>query len=230
MLKIICKEGHFLAKGTFSIGIAGTFENKDFGEGNIEFTLSLRDLTDRNTDLPWIAPLQSVLSNVPTDEHSLAVALENYYNALEAKIQKNSKQLNDYFLFRLIEMFEDCGYPFWETAEAIHEEYRDTYTEEYFDTFYDNPKRTQLVSTLYQEYDEMPNDGTLAKTDVARFIAEQYPMFNLDGLIASITPEFLTLNGAEFSVQFSDGWDNEFYCGAYDQFDDALTPQDWHNF
>ena len=44
MIEIIFKEDRFLAKGTFSMGIAGVFENKDFGDGNIEIDAGLQEI------------------------------------------------------------------------------------------------------------------------------------------------------------------------------------------
>ncbi len=32
------------------------------------------------------------------------------------------------------------------------------------------------------------------------------------------------------SVQFSDDWDCEYYCGAYEKFEPGFIPTDWHNF
>lgn len=36
MIEIIYADSKFLAKGTFSLGIAGVFENKDFNDKKIE--------------------------------------------------------------------------------------------------------------------------------------------------------------------------------------------------
>jgi len=65
---------------------------------------------------------------------------------------------------------------------------------------------------------------TLAqKTDVEALARKLFPMFDFDGLIASITPDVLTFEGSYMQVQFSDGWDNEFYCSAYAEFDENMV-------
>lgn len=55
MIKVIFENGHFNVKGTFFIGIAGVFENKNFGDENIEIRDTLEDilagLNDENSYL-----------------------------------------------------------------------------------------------------------------------------------------------------------------------------------
>lgn len=46
MIEIKYEDGKFLAKGTFSIGIAGVYENKDFDKGNITIDIELDDVLD----------------------------------------------------------------------------------------------------------------------------------------------------------------------------------------
>ena len=46
MIEIKYENGMFLAKGTFSIGITGVYENKDFGDGNITIDIELEDLLE----------------------------------------------------------------------------------------------------------------------------------------------------------------------------------------
>ena len=44
MVSIIFQDGAFKVKGTWDFGIAGVFENKEYGEGNIEVGYSFDDL------------------------------------------------------------------------------------------------------------------------------------------------------------------------------------------
>lgn len=231
MISVICRDGKFLAKGTFSIGIAGTFENKDYGEGNIEIEYDL-DNTFKHMDsgYSWMEPLKSVLENIPKDGDSVAKALEDYYNSKELMIKKNVKQINDYFLYRLILDFADCAYPFWETDEAVLPEFRNKYSEEDFEAIYDNDELNNAIYALFDDFDESPNDGSIEKTDVESLARKLFPMFNFDGLIQSINPDGLNFSGGMMQVQFSDSWGYNFFCSAYEEFDENLAPHDWHNF
>lgn len=231
MISVICRDGKFLAKGTFSIGIAGTFENMDYGEGNIEIEYDL-DTTFRHMDsgYSWMEPLKSVLENVPKDGDSVAKALEDYYNNKELMIKNNVKQINDYFLYRLIRNFADCEYPFWETYEAVLPEFRDKYSDKDFEAIYDNDELNNAIYALCDDFNESPNDGSVEKTDVEGLARNLFPMFNFDGLIQSINPDDLNFSGGMLQVQFSDSWGYNFFCSAYEEFDENLAPHDWHNF
>lgn len=44
MIEVIYAGGKFLAKGTFSLGIAGVFENKDFNDSNIQIISTLNHI------------------------------------------------------------------------------------------------------------------------------------------------------------------------------------------
>ena len=47
MIEIICKDGEFLIKGSFSMGIAGTFVNEEFGDEDISILdWNLEDIVD----------------------------------------------------------------------------------------------------------------------------------------------------------------------------------------
>lgn len=230
MIEVIYKDGEFLAKGTFSMGIAGTYENKEYGQGNIHIDLELEELLENwDKEYSWREPLKPVLADVPKDGNSIAKALEDYYNNKEKMVLENEKQINDYFLYQLVTNFVDCGTPFWETEQAILEEYRGKYSEEEYDEMYSD-ECYDAVDALRDEYEGTPNDGSLKKTDVEQVIRKYFPMFDLNGLLASIKSEYLHFNGAYLIVQFSDGWGREFYCGAYEEFDENLSPTDWHNF
>ena len=237
MIKVICKDDKFLVKGTFSIGIAGVFENKNYGEGNIEIQYGLKEMMeDRNKllkpilDYSWMQPLKPILKNVPQDGDSVAKALEDYYNSKELMIRKNLKQINDYFFYRLILDFVDCAYPFWDTDEAVLPEYRNKYSREDFEALYDNDKLNNEIYALCDEFDKAPNDGSVEKTDVEALARRLFPMFDFDGLVQSINPDVLNLYGGWLQVQFSDGWGYNFFCSACEEFDENLAPNDWHNF
>ncbi|MDE6917469.1 MAG: hypothetical protein K2P39_11820, partial [Lachnospiraceae bacterium] len=81
MIEIQYKNGTFLARGTFSMGIAGVYENKEFGQGNITIgdTLEgiLREL--RREQSSFYEPLRPFLKD-RTDGAAVAGGLEAYYN------------------------------------------------------------------------------------------------------------------------------------------------------
>ena len=49
MIEVIYADGRFLAKGTFSLGIAGTYENKDFDDDQIQIKATLPYILDRKS-------------------------------------------------------------------------------------------------------------------------------------------------------------------------------------
>ncbi len=65
MIEIKYEDGMFLAKGTFSIGIAGVYENKDFGDGNITIDIELEDLLEdlQEEDSYFYEPLRPYLED-----------------------------------------------------------------------------------------------------------------------------------------------------------------------
>lgn len=231
MVQVICRDGKFFVKGTFDMGLAGFYENKDFEDEAIQIEDDLVDMIRGldEKDYMWMNPLKPIFENVPRDGDSLAKAFENYINEKEVMVQKNRKQLNDYFLYQLISNFVDCAYPFWENENAILPEYRH-YTEEEFEEIY-NDEKLDAIYDLCNEFDDAPNDGSVKKTDVEALAKKLFPMFDFDGLIKSIEPGVIGFDGAWLVVEFSDGWGGlDFYCSAYEKFDENLAPRDWHNF
>lgn len=229
MVKVICKNGKFLVKGTFDFGMIGAFKNEEFDEENIQISFGMDDLIEgMKEDYCWMNPLKKVFKDVPREPEAYAETLEKYINEREQFVKKNQKQIDDYFLYRLIENFVDCGYPFWETEQAILPKYKDKFTEEDYENIYD--EHSDEIYELQNEFDDKPNDGSIEKTDVKSMIERIFPMFNLEGLIKSIKTDGMNFEGAYMEVQFSDGWGDEFYCSAYEEFDENLRPQDWHNF
>ena len=62
MVRVKCENGKFLIKGTFDMGIAGVFENKEYGEGNIELD-SFNDEVEKLVD-----QLATHVLNLETEE------------------------------------------------------------------------------------------------------------------------------------------------------------------
>lgn len=231
MVQVICRDGKFFVKGTFDMGLAGFYENKEFEDEAIQIENDLDDMIEGldEKDYMWMNPLKPIFEKVPRDGDSFAKALEDYINEKEVMVQKNRKQLNDYFLYHLISNFLDCAYPFWENENAILPEYKHE-TEEDFEEIY-NDEKLDVIDDLCKEFDDAPNDGSVKKTDVEALAKKLFPMFDFDGLIKSIEPGVLGFDGAWLAVEFSDGWGGlDFYCSAYEKFDENLAPHDWHNF
>lgn len=231
MVKIIHKEGEFLVKGTFSFGIAGVYENVEYGDSPIGLLyMSLNDLLramEKEKDF-MLGELLPKLKQTGGNADKMAEVLTDYYNEQEELIKQNEKQINNYFFMRLFEEFVDADAPFWEVKKAILPEYRDKYSEEEYEELC--MKYTEEIDEMATEYLKTPNDGSMEKTDVLPRLREMFPMFNFDGLIKTIKPECVTFHGRFISVQFSDSWGCELFCSAYEEFDEKLTPGDWHNF
>ncbi len=231
MVSVICRDGKFLVKGSFFMGNVGTFENSEYGEGNIAIGKGPKELmNDLEKAYIWMKPIRQLLESGPKDEESVAKMYEDYINGLEQTVRKNVKQVNDYFWYQLVNDLVDREIYFWEIEEAILPGFRGKCTEEECLDAYGNEELQDVRSKLYEEFEGTPNDGSLEKTDVEALIKKVFPMFNLDGLAAAIEPEYLCIEGGMLQLQFSDGWDNSFFCAAAVEFDDHLTPMDWNNF
>lgn len=230
MIEIKYEDGMFLAKGTFSIGIAGVYENKDFGDGNITIDIELEDLLEdlQEEDSYFYEPLRPYLEDKGEEGAAVAKGLEDYYNQKELEIQKNAKQLNDYILYRLFENLEACAYPFWEIEEAVLPGSLDGYDmDNLAHEIYDTQK--SIGSWGFEAFDRQPNNGTIEKPDLEGRLREQYPMFHFDALYEAIEQDCLYLSGRFMRFQFSDCWGRKLLDAAYDKLDENLTPLDWHN-
>lgn len=224
MIEIICVDGVFKAKGSFSLGIVGTFVNEDFDGEAIQIDEDLLEaILDEDDDV--CEPFMSRLNSDDPDE--IAKVLTDYYNEKERKIARNAKQINDCVLYCLFRDMEGCGYPFWKIKGAVLPGFLENHAEEELnDLVY---KTDGTVSDLYEYFEHKPNDGTLEKPNVEALIRKLYPMFNLDGFIKSFKPECVYFNGEFMSFQFSDGWGARIACAAYDELDENFTSTDWHN-
>lgn len=230
MIEIICKDRRFLVKGSFSIGITGCYTNENLGDENITIDDTLEEILKelQDEDSFWYKPLFPYLKSETTDGGGIARGLTAYYNQKEKEIRENEKQINDCLLYRLFSDLTGSGYPFWEIEEAIVPEYLDKgrgkfqVTEVY-------SKETAEVFQWADEFDHVPNNGTVDKTDVERRLRELFPMFNFDGLVKTMVPEGLSLQGRFMAFQFSDGWGANLLECAYDEMDEDFSFRDWHN-
>lgn len=223
MLEIICDDGVFKAKGSFTLGILGTFVNEDFDGEEIQFDEDLLDAILDEDD--FCEPFLSKISSDDPDE--IAKVLTEYYNEKERKVAENAKQISDCILYHLFADMEACGYPFWEISEAVLPGFLEGHSkQECGDIVY---KTDGTISDLYKYFEHKPINGTEEKPDVEAMIKKLYPMFNLDGFIKSFKREGLHFNGEYMSFQFSDGWGAKLACAAYDELDEDFTFTDWHN-
>lgn len=204
MIQVIYEDGQFLVKGTFSLGIAGIYENKEFGDEQIEF----------HDDLEYI--LEQLKNDNSFD-----------YEPLFPYLKDKGEDGNDCILFNLFDNLEGCGYPFWEIEEAVIPGFLEHYDMDNLESeIYDTE---ESVSDWTDEFWDKPNNGTIQKTDVEGKLRKMFPMFNFDGLYQSIIQEGLCLHGRFMSFQFSDGWGAQLFECAYDRFDENFTSCEWHN-
>ena len=225
MIEVVCRDGVFKAKGSFTLGIAGTFVNEDFDGEAITFDEDMLDEILDGDDF-FLEPLMPFIRSDDPDE--IAKGLAEYYNQKEREAAENVKQINGCILYYLFDNLEMCGYPFWEIEEAVLPGYLEKYGEDEYDSVVYCHEDGD-ISGLWEYFDRKPNNGTIEKPDVEALVRKLYPMFNLDGFIKSIEPECLYFHGKYISFQFSDGWGARIACAAYDEFDEDFTSTDWHN-
>lgn len=230
MIQIIYKDGVFLAKGTFSMGIAGVYENKNFEEENIIIDIELEDIIEemQKENSFEFEPLRPYLKDKGESGTAIAKGLEDYYNQKEIEISKNVKQINDCILYHLFSSLEACCYPFWEIEQAVLPGALDGYDINNLEKEIYHTKE-RIPTWVFDAFDRKPNNGTIEKPDLEGWLRKQYPMFHFDGLYKSIEQEGMYLNGRFISFQFSDGWGAKLLDCAYDEFDENFTSCDWHN-
>lgn len=220
MVEIICKDDTFLVKGSFTMGLAGTYINETFEDEIITVEPTIDDILDELDDED--SPLFPYLNDKPRDGDSIAKGLAEYYNQKEREAAEHAKEINDNLLFHLFEDLYGSGYPFWKIKEAVAEGYDPGKLD---NSVYNGGN----VNEFYDYFDCRPNNGTVKRVDFEAKLREWYPMFNFDGLYENIQPERLTFDGEFLHFQFSDKWGAQLYQGAYDEFDENFTSRDWHN-
>lgn len=225
MIEVICDKGILKAKGSFSLGIAGSFVNKDFDGEMISFDEDALDQILESDDF-FVKPLLPFIKSDDPDE--IAKGLAEYYNQKEREVASNVKEINDCILFHIFNDIEACSYPFWEIKETVLPGYLEKYGEDEYDSVVYCHTDEDIMG-LSEYFENKPNNGTIEKPDVEALIRKLYPMFNLDGFIKSLEPECLYFDGKFISFQFSDGWGKQLACAAYDELDENFTFTDWHN-
>lgn len=244
MVNVIIKDGKFLVKGTFNMGIAGLYENREFmgEEGLIAIEQTPEELLEELEEgYYWTEPLEPYFKNIKKDNTSIseviaseiAEAMEKYINNMEETAIKNIKQINNYFWYQLLSDWMDCETPFWEHKDLVLKEYRDKYTEEDYNGIYkkvyENTELISIYKRLGEQFERKPNDGSMEKTDAEALIRQMFPMFDFDKLISIISPDCMIFSGGYMLIQFTDET-MDFFCSAYEKFDETFTPHDWHNF
>ncbi len=145
---------------------------------------------------------------------------------IQAKLVKYSHNLLNYFLLQaLYEAYDACN-EVWKHYRKCEDKYTDEQCLEIFDKIIENEFNLEAEQKAYDQ------KGLTAKfdIDIVRFIKEKFEFFDVDKLIESLTVEDLNIDGSgAFSIQISDKT-NEIFCGAYEEFETDLTPQEWNNF
>lgn len=211
MLDIQIQGGEVRISGCFDCGYMGRYEAEN---------IHLYDKPDRLRN--WKIAARRL--GPDCSDAALSACLTEYFNAFEEKIRKNGKQVNDTFLIRFFEDMEACGCPFWELGGVTRAEFLPPDPDEnVYEPHWDEMRALELVC------DGTPNDGSLEKPDVEAVLRKNFPALDWDALLASIEPEYLTLEDGRIAFQCSDGFGAELLCGAYDVLDERLTFTEWHN-
>ncbi len=227
MITIIFQDGEFKVKGTWDFGIAGVFENKEYGDGNIGLGFSYDELCECLDKSYTYEELASCMEGVERNGEEYARVLTDFYNRIEQKMIANQKLINNHILINVFENMCACGNCFWDNEDTLTEKYKEAELSE--DKVYTD-EVSEAISELFDAYYDTPNDGSVNKPDVEKILRKKLPMFDFDELIATIEPEYCALDVSSVSFQSSDGWDQSIMCAAYDEFDENLVGRDWHNF
>ncbi len=213
MITISCTKNEFTVQGTFDMGYMGIYADEQI------------HILAKNDEVRRWRSVTAALNAEHCTDAELAAFLTDHFNALEQKISRNRKSINDNFLVRLFTDMDACGLEFWEYDELT---VQSALPEDPDEMVY--PPKWDIMKQLQEEYDASPNDGTALKMDAEAVLRQHFPMFNLDALLDFVVPEYLTLDDRGISFQCSDALGNVILCSAYDRLDEHFVFTDWHNF
>lgn len=232
MIDIKFKDGKFLAKGTFELGMLGKFENKTYDDTMIKIAATMLEMEEvyednegeERDEYTWGKATEAFLK-VPCNGDAIAKFMTDYYNKREKQLC--SKQFNDMIWYKLFQNLIDTEYPIYEIEQAITRQYQGIVDDELLNKMY-NELSNKLNFRTFD--DTLPNDGSVEKVDIESIVREVFKPFNFEGLIAALKKEALTLDGQYIAFQFSDKWGARLFCSAYDRMDETFRFTDWHNF
>lgn len=222
----------FFVKGKINLGIIGEFENKEYGEGNIEIENTLQELLetiDTGEYLSLLGSLSAILKEESRDGESVALILQAYYNKKIQDLNDNIKQFNDCIWSQLFKYFMDVEWAFGENEETIAPEYRGQDWEEVVMPLYES-KQEEIYEILSEYTNGSPNNGTIQKVDVEKKMREYFYMFNFDGLKENINCKHLGLYFSQMEFEFEDNWGQELFCSAVGTLKEDFSLKSWDNF
>ncbi len=163
-----------------------------------------------------------------SNEQAIEKVKKFIYN-MKSKIDSNKAYLKNYFLTMAIETYMESENPFWE--DYMRKGFK---TKDYEEIGMDEiltEKDQEKIEKALEKFDEF---GITKKIsfDAENFIRDKFKWFDIDAFLKSIKIEsisFNMINSETMTVQISDEHSTVF-CGAYDEFDENMTPNDWHNF
>ena len=219
MVKVTLNDRKFSVKGTFDFGYIGLIKDD-------MLYIDIEDDILENRECYW-DEFSAIFNIKDKSDEAIAEAITVYVNNLEAKVQKNIKQINDNLLAHIAENWEACAYPFWDERlvkgmlipEFLPND-ENVYTDEVLSILYD------IESVL-----DTPNDGSMEKMDVEATMRKIFPMFNWDKFLSSIKPCGVSLDYyGHLRFECSDTCGLNILCSAFAELDDELRFTRWDNF
>lgn len=235
MIDIIFKEGKYVAKGTFDMGILGKFENRAYDDTEILINFDVHTqemIVNGERSNYWGSAMNEFLA-LPKDSDAIAVFMTTYYNKREKQLC--IKHFNDLIWYEVFDQLVDTDYPIYEIEEAIRKEYQGKINKEVLRQFYNELYEAFCEKQIYRRsdnmfYEQMPNDGSVEKPDVEGCARRVLKFFNFEGFATSIKRQGLYLSGQDISFQVEDGWGANIFCAAYCRMDEHFVLQEWANF
>ena len=155
--------------------------------------------------------------------------VKKFIFSIKEKINSNKSYLKNYFLTMALETYTENENPFWGKYMLNGYKFKDY--ENISMTDFLSQKDIDKIEKALTQFDEY---GITKKIsfDAEKFFKDKFKWFDIDSYIKSIKIErvsFNMINTETMTVQLSDAYD-AVLCGAYDEFDEKLSPIDWHNF